>query len=45
MQYIKDLSESGLADIAVAGGKGASLGELLRIDAPVPLDRNQLEDY
>lgn len=36
MKFIKDLKEVGRKDIALAGGKGANLGELLKIEMPVP---------
>ncbi len=34
--YTKPLTKLSIKDIATAGGKGASLGELLRADIPVP---------
>ncbi|MDN5859580.1 MAG: hypothetical protein L0H84_13260, partial [Pseudonocardia sp.] len=36
MDLIRDLAELGRADVAVAGGKGANLGELVRGGFPVP---------
>ena len=36
MQYIRDLADLDRNDIAVAGGKGSSLGELMNMSAPVP---------
>ena len=36
MQYIRRLADVGRGDLAVAGGKGASLGELTRAGVPVP---------
>lgn len=36
MELVRDLREVGSADVAVAGGKGASLGEMLRAGIPVP---------
>ena len=36
MRFIRDLKEIGAKDIQIAGGKGANLGELIRIGMPVP---------
>ena len=36
MRYLRQLAEIGRGDIAVAGGKGANLGELVRAGLPVP---------
>jgi pyruvate,water dikinase len=36
MVYISDFVDVGRADVAVAGGKGAGLGELVRAGLPVP---------
>src|SRR3954447_18582066 len=36
MRYITQLAHRGRGDIAVAGGKGANLGELTRAGLPVP---------
>ena len=36
MQYIRRLADVGRGDLAVAGGKGANLGELTRAGVPVP---------
>ncbi len=36
MQFIKSLTELGSADLALTGGKAASLGELTRAGFPVP---------
>jgi pyruvate,water dikinase len=36
MTVVKDLHQLGIADLAVAGGKGANLGALLRAGLPVP---------
>lgn len=37
MHYIKLLSDCGKDDVALVGGKGAALGELIHIGIPVPL--------
>ncbi len=36
MRYIRRLADVGRGDLAVAGGKGANLGELTRAGVPVP---------
>ena len=36
MKLIKDLKEIDKKEILIAGGKGASLGELIKIGMPVP---------
>ena len=36
MTYIRDLSDVGPGDVAVAGGKAVGLGGLLRAGLPVP---------
>jgi pyruvate,water dikinase len=36
MKFIKDFQEINLKDILTAGGKGANLGELIKIGVPVP---------
>ena len=36
MRYIRRLADVGRGDLAVAGGKGANLGELTRAGLPVP---------
>jgi len=36
MKFIKTLKEISKSDISIAGGKGANLGELLKIGLPVP---------
>jgi pyruvate,water dikinase len=36
MTVVKDLHQLGIADLAVAGGKGANLGALLQAGLPVP---------
>ena len=36
MRYVKPLAEVGLADLSIAGGKGASLGDLLDAGEQVP---------
>jgi len=36
MKFIKDFKEINAKDILVAGGKGANLGELIKIGMPVP---------
>ena len=36
MEYVRSLSELGAGDLALAGGKGANLGELVRAGLPVP---------
>lgn len=36
MEFIKDLKEMNSKDVSIAGGKGASLGELAKIGMPVP---------
>ena len=36
MQYVRRLADLGRGDLAVAGGKGANLGELTRAGLPVP---------
>ena len=36
MSYVVEFADLGRADIAVAGGKGANLGELTRAGLPVP---------
>jgi len=36
MEFIRDLKEISKKDMAIAGGKGANLGELLKIKIPVP---------
>ena len=36
MQYIRRLADLGRGDLAIAGGKGANLGELTRAGLPVP---------
>src|SRR3954465_13442142 len=36
MRYITQLAHLGRGDLAVAGGKGANLGELTRAGLPVP---------
>ena len=36
MSYVMRFAELGRGDIAVAGGKGANLGELTRAGLPVP---------
>ncbi len=36
MKFIKDFKEINKSDILIAGGKGANLGELMKIGIPVP---------
>jgi len=36
MKYIKDFKEISKRDLSIAGGKGANLGEMLKIGIPVP---------
>src|SRR3989344_5211276 len=36
MAYIKDFNAIGKGDVAIAGGKGASLGEMTQAGIPVP---------
>lgn len=36
MKFIKDLQEISKKDILIAGGKGANLGEMIKIKMPVP---------
>lgn len=36
MKFIKDLKEISKEDVSIAGGKGANLGELIKIGMPVP---------
>lgn len=36
MQFIKNLEEIAKSDVAIAGGKGASLGEMTKAGIPVP---------
>ena len=36
MEYIQDLANVSKSDGSVAGGKGANLGELVRMGLPVP---------
>src|SRR5690242_19903594 len=36
MRYLRQLADVGRGDLAVAGGKGANLGELTRAGLPVP---------
>src|SRR5690349_4076891 len=36
MRYLRQLADVGRGDLAVAGGKGANLGELIRAGLPVP---------
>lgn len=36
MEFIRDFKEISKKDMAIAGGKGANLGELLKIKIPVP---------
>ena len=38
MGYIDEFSAVGRDDVAVVGGKGAGLGELVRAGLPVPRD-------
>ena len=37
MKFIKSFKETNKKDVALAGGKGANLGEMLKIGIPVPL--------
>ncbi len=34
--YVRSFSELGVGDLALAGGKGANLGELVQAGFPVP---------
>jgi phosphoenolpyruvate synthase/pyruvate phosphate dikinase len=36
MEFVRTLADVGRNDIAMAGGKGANLGELMRAKLPVP---------
>jgi len=36
MEFIREFAQLGKNDVALAGGKGASLGEMTRIGIPVP---------
>ncbi|MFA6461580.1 MAG: PEP/pyruvate-binding domain-containing protein [Candidatus Woesearchaeota archaeon] len=36
MKYLKMLSELNISDVSFAGGKGASLGEMIQVGIPVP---------
>jgi len=36
MKFIRNFKEIGKNDVFLAGGKGASLGEMTKVDIPVP---------
>ena len=36
MRFVRGFAEVGAADVALVGGKGANLGELVRAGLPVP---------